>query len=367
MSEDYYEILGVSKTSSAEEIKKAYRKMALKYHPDRNQGDKEAEENFKKVNEAYQVLSDEQKRANYDRYGKAGVENGGGFSGFGGFEDLGDIFESFFGGGFGASSKRQNLDKYDLDVEISTTLEFKEAVFGVNKEIKYKIKVPCKDCEGTGAKDKKRQTCSHCGGKGKIAQRHGFMNFVQTCPHCEGSGEVIKEKCPTCKGKTYQEESVNFKFDIPKGVDNGLQIRIAQKGNVSKNGDKGDLYVNIKVKEDKYFYRDGDDLFIEVPVLFTQAVLGESIIVPTLSGKEIELKLHIGTKDKERFSIENEGVENIRTKKVGKLIVQINLKMPKKLTEEQTKLLVELQNSFGIKHSDSEEESLLDRIKGWFK
>ena len=363
---DYYEILEITRDADSDEIKKAYRKMALKFHPDRNQGDKEAEEKFKQINEAYQVLSDDEKRRMYDRYGKEGVNNMGGFGGFsGGFDDinLGDIFESFFGGGgFSGTSRKKSVDPYPLDTETMVTLSFKEAVFGVSKELKYKIKKPCETCDGTGSKDKKKEKCSHCGGSGKFARRQGFMSYIQTCSHCGGTGEIVKNKCHDCHGAGFSEESIEVKFDIPKGVDTGLKIRLADKGNISKTGEKGDLYVNIRVKEDKHFVREGDDLYIEVPVFFTQAILGETIEVPTTSGKT-ELKLKVGTKDKERFVIENEGVENIRTKQKGRLIVQISVQTPKKLNEGQTKLLKELQESFEKDNG----ESFLDKIKSWFK
>lgn len=363
--EDYYEILEISRSASASEIKSSYRRLALKYHPDRNQGDKEAEERFKKINIAYETLGNEEKRAIYDRYGEAGISGGFG-GGSNPFEDLGDIFSSFFGGGFGGGFESRNLDKYPLDLEILLNLDFKEAVFGAKKDMKYKIKIPCEECGGSGAKDNKKQTCPYCNGKGKVSQRQGFLNFVQTCPKCEGSGEIIKEKCPKCKGKTYQEKEVEASFNVPKGVDDGMKIRMAQKGNVSKSGEIGDLYINIRVKKDNLFKRDGDDLFIEIPIFFTQAILGDTISVPTLDGEKVDLKLHIGTKDKESFIIKGRGVENIHTKSIGNLVVRVDIKTPKKLDEKQEKLLKELQASFNI-NENNEKESLLDKTKSWIK
>lgn len=367
---DYYEVLGVSKDASDDEIKKAFRKLALKYHPDRNQGDKEAEQKFKEINEAYQCLGDRQKRDTYDRYGKDGLNGANFSSGFGGFEDfdLGDIFSSFFGDGFGSagSSRKRNIDNYPLDVEVNITVDFKDVVFGVEKELKYKMKKPCKKCNGSGSKDGKKETCSTCGGRGQISQRRGFMSYIQTCPTCKGSGEIIKEKCDECNGIGYEEENISLKFNIPKGVDTGLKIRISDKGNLSKNGNYGDLYVNIIVKEDKKFVRHGDDVYIEIPIFITQALLGENIEIQTLRGKQ-ELKLHVGTKDKEQFILENEGLENIRTKNLGNLIVQVSIKMPKKLDEKQEKLIRDLQDSFNIKNNQIIEENLFDKIKGWFK
>ncbi|AKT90205.1 DnaK system heat shock co-chaperone [Campylobacter ureolyticus RIGS 9880] len=366
---DYYEILEVSRNADSETIKKSFRKLALKYHPDRNQGDKDAEQKFKEINEAYQCLSDKNKREIYDRYGKDGLNNAGFSSGFGegfsGFEDvMGDIFDSFFGGGRTSSRRRKKpIDNYDLDIEILVDLEFKEAVFGTQKELKYKIKKPCKECDGTGGE---KTTCDYCGGRGQISQRQGFMSFVQTCPKCGGHGEMLKSKCPKCGGKGYEEIEQNFKFNIPKGVDTGIKIRISQKGNLSKDGSYGDLYAVIRVKEDDKFVRDGDDVYLEVPVFITQAMLGETIIIPTLDGQK-ELKLRVGTQDKEQFVLENEGIENLRTKKRGNLIAQISIKMPKKLNENQEKLIKELGKSFGIEPNKMVEESMFDKIKGWFK
>lgn len=367
---DYYEILGVTRDASGDDIKRAFRKLALKYHPDRNQGDKEAEHKFKEINEAYQCLCDDQKRAMYDRYGKDGLNMGGGFgSGFGGFEDidLGDIFSSFFGDGFGgrSSSRSRSVDNYPLDIEIGIIVDFKDAVFGVEKELNYKRKIPCQSCNGTGGE---KQTCQTCGGRGQISQKRGFMSFVQTCPHCHGEGEVLKTKCSSCNGKGYKEEEVSFKFDIPKGVDNGIKIRLSGKGNLSKSGDYGDLYVVIRVKDSNKFVRDGDDVYVEVPVFITQAMLGETISIPTLYGTK-ELKLRVGTNDKEQFVMEGEGIENIRTKKKGNLIAQVAIKMPKKLDTNQEKLIKELQSSFGIKSNETikEEDGFFDKVKAKFK
>ncbi|EJP75733.1 MULTISPECIES: molecular chaperone DnaJ [Campylobacter] len=369
MEVDYYEILEISKNASGDEIKKAYRKLALKYHPDRNAGNKEAEDKFKLVNEAYQVLSDDKKREIYDRYGKEGLSGVSGFGGFGADFDISDIFSSFFGDFAGRSGgRRKSADKYPVDLEIPITIEFHEAVFGCEKEIKYSHKTPCPDCHGTGSKDGKKQTCKHCGGRGQISRGNGFMSIVQECPYCNGTGEVAAEKCPTCGTSGYQEEEQSLKINIPEGVDSGMRMRIAGKGNVSPRGDVGDLYVSISVKEDEYFVRHNDDVYIEVPVFFTQAVLGESITIPTLRGKT-ELKLPIGAKDKQQFIFENEGVKGVNSKHIGRLIVQISIQNPKKLTAEQEELLKKLQDSFEIKSGSSvgDNQSVFDKIKNWFK
>ncbi len=378
MEIDYYEVLEVSRDADASEIKKAYRKLALKYHPDRNQGDKEAEEKFKLVNEAYQALSDPKKRSIYDRYGKSGLDSQG-FSSYSNMnsedimDDLSSIFESVFGqgfGGFGGFGRRDSSShsKYPLDVETSITLDFHEAVFGTKKDIKFKYKKPCDICEGTGSEDKARETCSNCGGRGQVYYRQGFMTFSQTCEVCHGSGQIIKNKCKNCHGRGYEEVEESVSVEIPEGIDDGNQIRVAQKGNINDYGDRGDLYVRVHVKEDEHFIRHNDDVYLEVPVFFTQAALGESIKIPTLRG-ETELKLPVGAKDKQQFIFRNEGIKNVHTKKEGNLIAQISIVYPKKLNEEQKVLLKQLQDSFGYESSlhENKFEGVFEKIKKWFK
>lgn len=370
MEINYYEILEISRTSDSETIKKAFRKLALKYHPDRNQGDKEAEEKFKLVNEAYQVLGDEEKRRIYDRYGKAGLEGGaGGFGGgFSADFDLGDIFSSFFGGDFGGDRRRKrSLDKYPLDFEIPVNIEFNEAVFGVEKEVKFSIKKPCQSCKGTGSKDGAYKPCPHCGGKGRISQQRGFMSFVQECPYCSGTGEVVKDICGKCEGRGYDEEKQSVTINIPAGVDNGMRMRVAGKGNLSVDGSRGDFYVSISVEPDEHFIRNGNDVYIEIPVFFTQAILGETIKIPTLNGST-GLKLPIGAKDKQQFVFEGEGIKSVNSRKVGRLIAQISIKSPSKLTDEQVEILKKLQESFGIENGKSSaDESVFDKVINWFK
>ena len=375
MDLDYYEILEISRDADGATIKKAYRKLAMKFHPDQNQGDKQAEEQFKLINEAYQVLSDTQKRAIYDRHGKAGLQ-GQGFRQYSGqnyediMDDLGSIFESVFGSGFGGFStqgRRQKSRKYTLDLETTLTLDFNEAIFGCTKEVAYRFKSPCATCDGTGSKDKKLSTCSECGGKGQIFFRQGFMTYSQTCGHCNGTGEAIKTPCPECSGKGFEEKEATITVDIPEGIDNGNRIRAAGKGNVDESGHKGDLYVHIRVKEDDHFVRHNDDIYIEVPVFFTQAVLGDTLTSPTLRGEK-ELKLPVGAKDKQQFLFEGEGVQNVHTRRKGNLVAQISLRYPKKLTDKQRELLQELQESFGYESTPHEKsfEGVFDKIKSWF-
>ncbi len=375
MEFDYYETLEIERTADNAAIKKAYRKLALKFHPDRNQGDKEAEEKFKMINEAYQVLSDENKRSIYDRYGKAGLDRQG-FNHYSeqNYEDimgdLGSIFESVFGGGFGfggGGRSQKRHQKYNLDLEIPITLEFNEAIFGCKKDIRYKYKAPCESCDGTGSKDKELTTCSSCGGNGQMFTRQGFMTFSQTCPACKGVGKVVKNPCKDCRGKGFEEKESKISVDIPEGIDNSNRIRVADKGNRGEHGQNGDLYIHVNVKEDEHFVRHNDDIYIEIPIFFTQAVLGDSIKVPTLRGEK-ELKLDVGTKDKQHFVFKNEGVKNIHSRQNGNFIVQVKLTYPKKINDEQRKILLDLQESFGIKNGKSDEhiEGVFDKIKKWF-
>jgi len=370
---DYYELLEVTRDSDKVTIKKAYRKMAMKYHPDKNPGDNEAEEKFKAVNEAYQVLSDDEKRQLYNRYGKAGLEGHGQRSGFssGGFDDLGSIFEEMFSSsgfsGFGGSQRERKTYHYNLDVAIELEIEFNEAVFGCQKDVKYSYKDACTDCKGTGAKDGKLSSCSACGGQGQVHTRQGFMTFAQTCPHCQGSGQAATTKCKTCNATGYKTKKDNFDVNIPEGVSDGIRIRVSNKGNIAPDGSRGDLYLQIKVKEDSHFVRHDDDIYIEVPIFFTQVALGASITIPGLRG-ELELKIPAGTKDKEQFKFPNEGVKSVQGYGKGDLIVQIKINYPKSLTSEQEELLQKLHESFGLesKPHESNFEGMFEKVKKWF-
>lgn len=369
---DYYEVLGISCTADKESIKKAYRKMALKYHPDRNPDDKEAEENFKRINEAYEVLSDDSKRQIYDKYGKEGLQNSG-FSGFSGrdfsdiFGDLGSIFESAFGGSFTFGGKRTgNEGKYQLDELIGVDLSFKEAVFGCKKEIKHRYKVACEDCKGTGAKDGRLTTCPDCGGKGQVYMRQGFMTFAQTCSKCKGAGQSATENCSKCKGNGYEFREEKFEVNIPEGIDNGQRIRITGRGNADKNHKRGDLYISVSVAEDEVFVRDGENVYIEVPVFFTSIVLGTTLKIPSLRG-ELELKIPPNTKDKAQFVFDNEGVKDVNSAYRGKFVAQIRITYPTKLNAKQKALVEELQESFGIESEPYKNlfEECVTKIKQW--
>lgn len=365
---DYYEVLEITKSSDKETIKKAYRKLALKYHPDRNAGDKNAEEKFKQINEAYQVLSDDSKRDIYDKYGKSGLENSG-FSGFSGkdfgdiFGDLGSIFESVFGSGSGFSKGRREAFESDFAIELN--LSFKEAVFGCKKEIKNIYKSYCVECNGSGAKSKEK--CHSCRGEGKVYTRNAFISIAQTCPKCQGSGEIIKDKCHKCGGKKFTQKEEVFSIDIIEGIDTDNRIRASGRGNELPNGKRGDLYIIISVEDDENFIRNGSDIYIEIPVFFTNIILGGSIKVPSLRG-ELELKIPINAKDKEQFIFKNEGVKSINSTQRGNFIVQIKITYPsEKLTPEQRKLAQELHQSFGLTSEPHKGilENCISKIKDW--
>ena len=371
----YYEILEVSRDADKATIKKAYRRLAKKYHPDKNAGDKEAEHMFKLINEAYQCLSDEKQRSIYDRYGKEGLQgmSGGGRSNAGAsaFDDLGAIFEEMFGGGFGGGGRRQNpadMDKYPLDMNIEMRVTFNEAIFGCEKEIKYTYKKACQTCKGTGAKDGKLSTCPQCKGQGQIFMKQGFMTFSQTCPVCNGSGSAATKKCEDCKGSGYEEIRETITISVPKGIDTGNRLRVSGKGNIGKSGRRGDLYVTFEVEPDKHFIRNDNDVYIEIPVFFTQAIKGDTITIPSLTG-ELELKLDIGTRDQQRYTFRGEGIDDVHGHGKGDLIAIVNIQYPKKLNDEQIELLDKLQESFGIESKPHEGvlDSVIEKMKKWFK
>jgi len=366
---DYYEALEVSKTCTASELKKSYRKLAMKYHPDRNPDNKEAEETFKYLSQAYEVLKDKDKRAIYDQYGKAGLE-GQGRGGFGGggqnMDDIMDMFNSMFGGG-GGRQRRDPNQKYSLDFEMELTLKFNEAIFGCEKKVNIHYKVACDDCDGTGAEDGELKTCDYCNGQGQVVMKQGFMSFAQTCPQCHGEGQSIATKCGSCSGRGFHEEPDTITINIPAGVDSGNRLRAQGYGNRAKNGQRGDLYLTFDVREDEHFHRDGSNVYIEVPVFFTQAILGETITIPSLDG-ELDLNLKLGTKDKEHFIFKDEGIPDVHSGTKGNLIAQVNIVYPKKLNDEQKETLEKLQESFGVesKPHSSTFDNAFSKVKGWF-
>jgi len=371
----YYEILEVSQSADKTTIKKAYRAMAKKYHPDKNQGDQEAEHKFKLCNEAYQCLSDDKQKSVYDRYGKEGLQGMGGGSrrSSGGFDDLGSMFEDMFSGFGGGGSRRQqnpaDMEKYPLDMNVDMRISFQEAIFGCEKDVEFRYKDSCKKCKGTGAKGAKLSTCKQCKGQGQVYMKQGFMTFSQTCPICDGAGSAPAESCGSCRGTGYEEKKETVSIKIPAGIDSDNRLRVSGKGNIGKKGSRGDLYVTFTVTQDKHFQREGNDVYIAIPVFFTQAVAGDTLKIPSLTG-ELELKLDIGTKDKQHFTFRGEGIADVHGHGKGNLIAQVNITYPKKLNSEQKELLQKLQDSFGIEESKPHEsvlDSAIDTMKGWFK
>lgn len=348
---DYYEVLGLQKGASEDEIKKAFRKMAMKYHPDKNPGDKEAEEKFKEVNEAYSVLSDPDKKSKYDRFGHAGVDPngmggagfGGGFGGFGGFEDIFDMFGGAFGGGFGGGNQRRaNQPRKGRDIQKAITITFEEAAFGTSKKIELAKFVSCPTCSGEGTKPgTSKKTCPKCGGSGQIAQTQrtpfGQFQTVTTCDQCGGSGKIIEEACPECKGQGKLRKNVTISVDIPAGVDNESVIPIRGQGEPGINGGPaGDLYIVLNVKPHKVFKRSGADLYLEIPITFDQAALGAEIVVPTLEGK-VSYKVPAGTQPGTTFRLKDKGVKYPKREAKGDLYVKVSLEVPTKLSHKQKK------------------------------
>jgi len=367
----YYEILEVTRDADKTTIKKAYRRLAKQYHPDTNPNDADAEHKFKLCNEAYQCLSDEQQRSIYDRYGKEGLQGGGARRSSGGFDDLGSMFEEMFSGFGGGSRRRQNpadVEKYPLDMNVEIRISFNEAIFGCEKELEFKYKKACEPCKGTGAKDAKLSTCKQCGGQGQVYMKQGFMTFSQTCPVCKGAGSAPTDKCNSCHGTGYDEVKETVSIKVPKGIDTGNRLRVSGRGNIGKRGTRGDLYVTFEVTPDKHFIRDENDVYIEIPVFFTQAITGATLTIPSLKG-ELELKLDIGTKDKQRFTFRGEGIDDVHGRSKGDLIAQVSITYPKKLNDEQLELLDKLQESFGIESKPHEGllDSAIEKMKGWFK
>ena len=353
---DYYEVLGVDKNASADDIKKAYRKKALQYHPDRNPGDKEAEAKFKECNEAYEVLSNSEKKALYDQYGFAGVDPnfnpnagfGGGFGGggFGGFDDLGDIFGSIFGGG---SGRRANPNGPRRGENIGAQLEitFEEAAFGTEKEVSVSRVEDCPRCSGTGCADGTQpETCPNCGGSGQVRTTQNFMGMTMqstaACPKCGGRGKIIKTPCSTCKGKGKVRHTQKIKVKIPAGVDEGQTVRVRGEGSAGANGGPaGDLLVEIYIKDHPLFQRDGVNVLCEMPLTFTQAALGAEIEVPTLDGR-VRYTVPEGTQTGTTFRLRGKGIPYVNSKTRGDQLVTVVVETPTKLTREQKDLLRKL-------------------------
>jgi molecular chaperone DnaJ len=340
---DYYEILGVRRDATDDEIKSSYRKLALKYHPDKNPGDKKAEEQFKEAAEAYEVLRDHQKRNIYDQFGHQGLE-GSGFSGFGGFEDIfssfGDIFEDFFG--FGGGRRTRSRVQRGTDLRYDLKLSFMEAAFGTETAIEIEKMEVCPICDGSGTEPGTHpETCAYCHGSGQISQNQGFFTVRTTCPHCRGRGQTIPHPCPNCRGATQVQVNKTVAVKIPAGVDNGSRLRLTGEGESGAHGaTPGDLYVFIHVEAHEFFRRENTEVICQIPISFVQAALGDKIEVPTLNGKR-SLEIPKGTQPGDLFRFHGEGIPSLRGGRRGDQIIQVNVKTPTHLTKKQEALLRE--------------------------
>ncbi|WMJ82314.1 molecular chaperone DnaJ [Clostridium sp. MB40-C1] len=375
-NKDYYEVLGISKGASEDEIKKSYRKLAMKYHPDRNPGDKEAEEKFKDINEAYQVLSDPEKKSQYDRFGT--TDFNGGFGGAGGFDFSGgmggfeDIFDSFFGGFGGFSSRRKNGPERGEDIEYTLNLTFEEAVFGVEKEISLSKNEKCETCNGTGAKPgTNSKTCDKCNGTGQVRyQRNtplGSFVSTATCDKCSGSGKIITDPCHTCHGKGTVRKNKKIKIKIPAGVDTGNVLPLRGQGEPGKNGGpSGDLYINIRVSPHKFFKRKGFDIYVEQHISFARAALGVELEVATVDG-DVKYKVPAGTQSGTVFRLKGKGITRVNGHGRGDEYIKVIVDVPKNLNDKQKEALVAFMEASGEKLEDSHKKSFVDKIKDTFK
>ena len=369
---DYYEVLGVNKSSTDAEIKSAYRKLAKKYHPDMNPGDKEAEEKFKEVNDAYAVLSDPDKRKKYDTYGSAAFENGGGGAGYGGFSgmdfDLGDIFGDIFGGGFGAARERRNGPVRGDDLLQRVFISFDEAAFGCKKEIKYSRVEKCPDCNGTGAAaGTTPKVGTKCGGTGQMrAQQRtpfGIMQTSRVCDACGGTGEIISNPCKGCRGTGLHSVNKTLEVSIPAGIDNGQRITLRGMGNEgARGGGVGDLFISVQVRPHSVFERDGFNIYCEIPITFTDAALGAQISVPTLEGNT-NFDIPEGTQNGTSFTIKQKGIPNINGRGRGDLIFKVAVEVPKGLNESQKDALRKFADLCG-KSNYSKKEKFFSKIFG---
>ncbi|ALG68022.1 molecular chaperone DnaJ [Beggiatoa leptomitoformis] len=365
---DYYEVLGVQKNASEDELKKAYRRLAMKFHPDRNPDSADAEDKFKEAKEAYEILSDPQKRAAYNQFGHAGVDasmGGGGGSGFGGGFDFGDIFESVFGGNGNRGGSRAFRGS-DLRYDLTITLE--EAVNGTDVKIRIPTLVECDTCHGSGAKPGTSPvTCSHCGGAGQVRMTSGFFSVQQTCPYCRGVGKIIETPCSTCHGAGRIKDTKTLSVKVPAGVDTGDRIRLSGEGESGVNdGAAGDLYVQINVRPHSIFTRENSSLFCEVPISIVTAALGGELEAPTLDGR-VTLKIPSGTQTGQTFRIRGKGVKPVRGGSVGDLHCRVVVETPVSLTSRQKELLEEFGNTLESTHHRPQETSWLGRVKQFFE
>ena len=377
---DYYEVLGVSKSADATEIKKAYRKLALKYHPDKNPGDKEAEEKFKEAAEAYDVLSNEEKRHRYDQFGHAGV-GGAGQGGFGGgmsmddiFSQFGDIFGSFGGfsgfGGFGGGRGSRRVNR-GTNLRVKVKMSLQEIATGIEKKIKVKKYVACQHCNGTGARDgKSYSTCSTCKGSGQVTRVQntilGAMQTTSTCPTCEGEGKIINEKCTFCNGEGVLMSEEGISINIPAGVAEGMQLSLSGKGNAARRGGvNGDLIVLIEEEEHPELVRDGNDLLYNVFIGYPEAVLGETVEIPTIEGK-VKVKIEAGTQPGRILRLRGKGLPDVNGYGKGDLLAKVNVWIPKNLSKDEKKLVEKMRETEGFKPGSGDKKSIFSKMKDFF-
>lgn len=374
MKMDYYEVLQVERTATDAELKAAYRKLAMQYHPDRNPNNPDAEEKFKACSEAYQVLSDPDKRAAYDRFGHAGVGGGNPFPGGspfgGGFQqgDLGDIFGDIFGEMFnmGGRGQRASRAQRGRDIKFDMRLEFEEAVFGVEREINIRRAEACTDCSGTGSEGGKQpETCQQCGGRGQVRTQQGFFSVARTCPVCSGTGSVVRNPCKTCRGDGRVQREHKIVVKVPAGVENETRIRYGGEGDAGRwGGPSGDLYVVLEVKPHKFFERDGDDLHCVMPISFPQAALGTELTIETLHGPE-NMKVPEGTQSGKEFRLKGKGVPHLNSTGRGDLIVEVRVQTPSKLTKQQKELMRQLSETMAVDNVP-QSRGLFDKVKEMF-
>lgn len=365
MSTDYYDILSVARNSSGPEIKKAYRKLAMKYHPDRNPDDKEAENRFKECTEAYEVLSDEKKRQIYDTYGHEGLKNSGHSAGDASdiFSSFGDIFGDLFGFGGGRSQTRRNgpVDGNDLRYDVQIT--FMDAIHGISKEVELARRDTCWTCEGSGSRPGYQpQTCPSCNGRGQVIRSQGFFQVSSTCPQCHGEGRIVTEPCNDCNGQGLIEKTKTVAIKIPAGVDSGARMRLRGEGEGGKQGGSaGDLYVVVHVESHDFFQREGDTIYCRLPVSMVAAALGEKVDVPTVHGKKI-LEIPAGSQSGERFTIRGEGEPSLRGRGKGDMVVELHVQTPANLCDEQKKMLREFDTLCSEHGQHEEHEGFFSKI-----
>ncbi|MCB9060741.1 MAG: molecular chaperone DnaJ [Halobacteriovoraceae bacterium] len=370
---DYYEVLGVSKSADKNTIKKAYRKLAMQYHPDRNPDNKEAEAKFKEASEAAEILLDDDKRRKYDQFGHAGVNGQAGGFGQGGFSDFGDIFSDIFGGGFedifGGGRRRggRSRARAGSDLQMQLNVSFKDAAFGIERKIEITRNISCKTCNGSGAKaGSSPVSCDMCHGTGEIRRQQGFFTMASTCPKCHGAGEMIKDPCGTCHGQGVTKKKVELEVSIPAGIDHGQRLKLSGEGDAGQNGGpSGDLYVVVAIEDDEFFQRDGFDVYCKVPISFSQAALGADIEVPTLDGK-VEVKISEGTQSGRKMRLKGKGITKLGGYGKGDQIIEVHVETPTKLSSEQREIFQKLSDMEHVK-SNPMSKGFFDKVRDLFQ